>query len=411
MSAPDGANLLTTCLHCGVISNYHSVIRRRDLPRSENIFASLSSPVSLDVRLYKSSDLGESAPNVVDSSHLAALGVMAPRIRSMEVAFWGAYEIIHYYPGSILAYFFTQCISKTLTTLTISHKDEVVTFFDTNSTLRLPKYVGSKLKILSTENLDRALAPLDILRAEVIYPIWTSKTYHGLVEFRLVRGGVGLGPPNVMISEAHLRGILTSSPALRTLEFSAHIVVETLPEHANVVPISVDHLQLLNILRMAPNQIGTLLRWLAPGSEPLQLAILDDVLIGGHFLSQLTGHTASLFFNPSGPHLKILAWSFFDFSYGPPNYSVQDYPNICIRLNTLLLSGCYFDRTALPDLLGKSSAITIQRLLFWNCDYDPGPGPKYQTVCADNIEHMLNLCPEVKIIDEDPARDWWGFSQ
>ncbi|KDN35237.1 hypothetical protein RSAG8_11768, partial [Rhizoctonia solani AG-8 WAC10335] len=309
-------------------------------------------------------------------------------------------------------------------------------FFDTNRSSGLPQYMSRNYRAISTGNLDQALSSLTILRARGTYPMWTSKAYYGLIELRLTRGGVGLRPFNVSISEDHLQAILTASPALRVLELAVKIV-KMLPENAAVVPIRLDHLQSLNVNRMAFDQLGTLLRWLAPGPKPLQLAIPNDDIISNEFLPYLTGLEARSFFARSNvaeiyarqlsysgffailelcPGLKTLAWELFDFLKSRIQYPVQpEHLVLPPSLETLLILQCYFGNTAFPELIGRSLTLT-QKVLFWKCKYYPNSRPSCVPMREDHLEHMVDLCPEVKIVDKDPTHDWevfcpgWSFA-
>ncbi|KDN36601.1 hypothetical protein RSAG8_10704, partial [Rhizoctonia solani AG-8 WAC10335] len=174
---------------------------------------------------------------------------------------------------SVLATIFAQCKPGTLKFLTISHYDGNPIFLDVAS--GRPEYANRKCEVLTMGNLDPALASVTVLRVKGIYPIWTSKAYHGLVELRLIHSASLLYHSNISISENHLRGILAASPALRILEFSVEIV-EMLPDDASSVPVPLNLLALINIAEMSLAQIGIFWRLLAPGSKPLRLAIADN---------------------------------------------------------------------------------------------------------------------------------------
>lgn len=98
-----------------------------------------------------------------------------------------------------------------------------------------------------------------------IYPHWTSQAYVGLFDLRLANSAM-------TITESQLVNILTSSPRLRVLCFSPQIT-DPLPAGSQIVPLRLDNLEVLNLQLMAYEQRDILLRWLAPGPNPLQLCL------------------------------------------------------------------------------------------------------------------------------------------
>ncbi|KDN36602.1 hypothetical protein RSAG8_10705, partial [Rhizoctonia solani AG-8 WAC10335] len=253
-------------------------------------------------------------------------------------------------------------------------------------------------------DFDRVLASVTTLRLNGFYPFWTSQAYHGLIELRLIRGA--LRPDNAVISEDDLIGIIRASPALRILQFSLTIV-QTLSAEPLVPPISLEHLELLNVAGMAPNELGTLLRWVALGPKSLRLAInLDSDCSSDTAWLRLPDNEVTSFFARSHvskiytehgdyktmfhlldlcPRLKTLAWALY----------------LTSRLGVLIDAQGSVNTTPMLNIISGSPA--LQRIIFWKCYYYDGQSSKL--LCVDNLEVMVGLGPVVQIIDYDPTRD------
>ncbi|KAL5638823.1 hypothetical protein ACGC1H_003247 [Rhizoctonia solani] len=385
------------------------------------VFASRAYPLPLDVCIFAP----YRHPEVSVGGTIASLiHELAPRIRSLDLdTTWKECNLI-------LSPFLPKCKPGVLKTLTTCHESPMGIFFDAPTRNGLPAYSSSRytdIKIgdSATESveLDRVLASLTTLRLNGFYPFWTSQAYHGLIELRLLRGD--LPPENAVISENHLTGILRASPALRILEFSLTIV-EALPKDSSISPISLEHLELLNVAQVAPNKLGALLRWVAPGLKPLQLVInLDsdrDVelwrsVVASFFArSQVSkiyteqGNYETVFFKLLNlcPHLETLACSSIQSSR--LHVPEQDGPFISHpTLETLLVLGGSVDTTCLRNVINViNGSPALREILFRKCHYMDGKSSSL--LCDDHLQVIAELGPRVKIIDYDLTRDWEIFA-
>lgn len=110
--------------------------------------------------------------------------------------------------------------------------------------------------------------PITILHLSELYPYWTSQAYHGLVELRLTPFGTAAPP----MTELQLARILKSSPRLRILHLNINITESPLIDDT-LVPVRLDDLRTLNVSLMEHNELGILLRMLAPGSKSLDMTL------------------------------------------------------------------------------------------------------------------------------------------
>lgn len=115
---------------------------------------------------------------------------------------------------------------------------------------------GSLWIDIPPEKLEALWLPIQVLHLRGIYPHWSSKAYYGLVELRLLDTNA---EPILTITEAHLLGILESSPQLRILHFSMELE-QTFPKHASITPVYLGSLEVLDLSLMHPHHNGTILR-------------------------------------------------------------------------------------------------------------------------------------------------------
>ncbi|CAE6396034.1 unnamed protein product [Rhizoctonia solani] len=123
---------------------------------------------------------------------------------------------------------------------------------------------------LAHNELERGFARLTTLHLRGVFPLWSSKAYHGLVDLRLLSTDRWS-----RISETGLMTVLKSSPGLRILHFGLQVDSPT-PVAVEVTPV---HLQDLQVVRIFPENDeeesicpSTVLRLLAPGTKPLCLS-------------------------------------------------------------------------------------------------------------------------------------------
>ncbi|KDN36619.1 hypothetical protein RSAG8_10722, partial [Rhizoctonia solani AG-8 WAC10335] len=286
--------------------------------------------------------------------------------------------------------------------------------------LQMVKMVANQTRNYSTSLIPIHKLPQELL-ARVFLSVFGSRPTQTF-ELRLIRGA--LRPDNAVISEDDLIGIIRASPALRILQFSLTIV-QALSAEPLVSPISLEHLELLNVAGMAPNELGALLRWVAPGPKPLRLAInLDSDCSSDIAWLRLPDNEVTSFFARSHvskiypehgdykimfhlldlcPCLTTLACSSTKTSEPQSHLPEQDELFISHpALESLLILKGSVNTTPMLNIISGSPA--LQRILFWKCYYYDGQSSK--SLCVDNLEVMVGLGPVVQIIDYDPTRDW-----
>ncbi|KAH7323332.1 hypothetical protein B0J17DRAFT_633234 [Rhizoctonia solani] len=117
---------------------------------------------------------------------------------------------------------------------------------------------------IAQEELDALLFSVTSLELRGLYPRWTSKAYHGLVELRL---GAYNG---VSIPETDFRHILSSSPRLRHLDFGLKVTRSSTP-YSDTTPILLEELETLVTGSRNIEELGLFLRLIHPGSRPLSI--------------------------------------------------------------------------------------------------------------------------------------------
>ncbi|KAG8757911.1 hypothetical protein FRC11_004191 [Ceratobasidium sp. 423] len=339
------------------------------------VFASRARPLLLDVLFYSENEFDGSSI-LSKPEHLNPfISAIAPYTRSLKFVFSSENELKDHH--TILSQCFKHCIPGTLKSLSISYHDE---YHDTppifiDVATELPGYLQDICWDVKTADFDLVLESLTVLQLTGIYPFWTSKAYHGLVELRLYSG-------HDLVSEEHLQGILRASPALRILQLSIGIA-EPLAKNTYITPVPLEHLEVLVVIEIDPNLLGTFLRWLAPGSKPLKFAIANDTIINCNELQyQLTDDEVRSFFSRSNvtevyannigypnvldlidlcPHLRTLEWD--QFMFENPNPSVQSrFPISHPRLESLMIRRGSAHKAPFLNLIGESS--TIQSISF-----------------------------------------------
>ncbi|CAE6456332.1 unnamed protein product [Rhizoctonia solani] len=122
---------------------------------------------------------------------------------------------------------------------------------------------------LPEADIESAFAPLTTLHLHGIFPKWSSKAYHGLIDLRLLSTRVW---SNIKLMD--LVTILEGSPGLQILHFGLKIRRPT-PRAATPSPVYLQDLQVVKILPVNADQSNLrpsrLLRLLAPGPKPLRL--------------------------------------------------------------------------------------------------------------------------------------------
>ncbi|CAE6504422.1 unnamed protein product [Rhizoctonia solani] len=142
-----------------------------------------------------------------------------------------------------------------------------------------PNDDGSEYKLrdlilnLPRSAVEQALCHISVLQLRGIFLDWSSTVYGGLVDLRLVSSSNRNWDS---IPESNLRTILESSPRLRVLHFALEIT-HISPKGTPVTPVRLDDLEMVNVSTLDDEEgetgLGTILRLLAPGSQPVQLSV------------------------------------------------------------------------------------------------------------------------------------------
>ncbi|CEL62966.1 hypothetical protein RSOLAG1IB_10613 [Rhizoctonia solani AG-1 IB] len=191
-----------------------------------------------------------------------------PRTRSLELEV-GMHKgtISLEFCHSILTSCFTRCAPGTLRQLSIIKRGEYNHYqaIEPANHMRVHQPI---LLAASEQYLEDLWLHIDVLRLRGLYPIWSSKIYHRLVELRLplIQGG--------MMSESQLVSILKSSPQLRILEFG---ITVTSPGSTNASknPVPLADLEVLITGTWGKPDLSSFLRLIAPGPKPLCVSIVN----------------------------------------------------------------------------------------------------------------------------------------
>lgn len=189
---------------------------------------------------------------------------VAPRMRSLQLSMHFDFTDLSH---PILQSCFANCIPGTLTQLSLSgigSGNERYRFFEGPGNPETPQ---RRLFDRDVPQLEAVLLQVTALRLLDVYPYWTSKAYHGLVELRLLTGSSG-----ITIAEPYLVNMLASSPSLRVFHFNLAITDQIL-DNALLKPIRLESLEVLNLKTEHCGQVENLVRWVAPGLKPLHVSL------------------------------------------------------------------------------------------------------------------------------------------
>ncbi|KDN48372.1 hypothetical protein RSAG8_02964, partial [Rhizoctonia solani AG-8 WAC10335] len=321
------------------------------------------------------------------------------------------------FPPHILSTFFKSCTPGKLTRLTLMAEDGDPLFITGNDNPDGGYQVG-----LSTERLEDVLSHVSTLRLAKLYPQWSSRAYHGLVELRLT----GMA---ASIAESKLTAMLQSSPDLRIFQF-ALTINDPLPANSQIAPIPLKNLEVLNLAKMDCTQIGPLLRWLAPGSKPLHLAVTHEYRPAQLGL-QLMGQNSISFFSRAcitrayGRRLKFShIMDLLDLS---PNLQVLALKGTRFnelgwrivkliperQLECLYMADCSVEMVAIRILINYPR-LTIRTFSFYRCRFFLGNTPIPNDQEASQIEELTRNHPGVRFIIQDagepnPIESWELF--
>ncbi|CAE6455675.1 unnamed protein product [Rhizoctonia solani] len=243
----------------------------------------------------------------------------------MDVRTYHQYREIYY---SALEYFFARSIPGVLKRYVVRcFIDEWIGPHPFIEPVDMPYSLDGALLAIPSARLDKLWLPISTIRISGLCPHWKSKAYYGLVELY-----IDTGIP--YISETDLFGILRASPKLQVLHIKT-----TIGEPANDTNREPAYLEDLRDLRFAiswddrSSSSARILRRIAPGKKPLQLAYLGpicDELV--NFFSR--ANVNRFYTTARNPH---------------PLHPVLNQPS---RLNALVLDGLDFDLGSVTPLLG-----------------------------------------------------------
>ncbi|KAG8711585.1 hypothetical protein FRC11_002392 [Ceratobasidium sp. 423] len=168
---------------------------------------------------------------------------------------------------SVLTSCFSHCVPGTLRHLSILKRGNH-NYYQAIEPEDNTRTHQSLLIDVPERQLEDLWAQVKILRLQGLYPLWTSKIYHGLVELRLpmVPGG--------SITESQFVAILKSSPGLRILEFGLEITAQFSTD-ASKKPVPLADLELLITGTWPKAELSHFLKLIAPGPKPLCVSIVS----------------------------------------------------------------------------------------------------------------------------------------
>ncbi|KAG8747951.1 hypothetical protein FRC11_012205 [Ceratobasidium sp. 423] len=333
------------------------------------------------------------------------LASIAPRVRSLT------FEARHPRPYSpIFTALFNNCDPGTLTTLVTRTDPGYIDYLDTEIDHDPELNPRILLVDVSRKRLDEIYLGLTVLELGYVYPRWTSSAYHGLTELRLKSGWI----PE--ITESQFVTALEHSPGLRVLECAIRLA-HSLEMDKTVEPIPLNDLEVVNLGRNDSSEAEAIVRWLLPGSNPLQLLISRADFYGPCLLAFLARsnitrvylqecqveNTGAMHFVHHLPHLQTLVLAHVPGGWNPkqpetPSEELSD------SLETLYVIGhYYYNLEPLHEIISLRS---LRRVVFYRSDF--GPHEQFLSELS-----ALNPGAEFRIVpgnEFNPVGDWELFS-
>ncbi|CAE6470650.1 unnamed protein product [Rhizoctonia solani] len=228
---------------------------------------SRSSKLSLDIHISAALEAEPPREGYYEKPMVDLCALAAPRMGSLDLDLLGFHLndlANNTYPA--IASLFLHCTPGLFTKIVTFCEDYGFFVSDreqTNTgtwTMRIPA---------EHSHLEAVLASVTVMNLTGLYPPWTSRAYHGLVELRLI-GSPG-GPDS--ITEWQLINILKSSPGLRILMTNINIT-SRIPENLDVL-VSLPDLEMLHVDSEVVSEAChlELVRFLAPGPRPLDFTM------------------------------------------------------------------------------------------------------------------------------------------
>lgn len=413
--------------HIDLISRCH--LSRKLVTRAIE-YAARAGQSPLDIHVVEATPSSESySTDIAQLDIVQFLDPVARRTGSLHVVTSsGATDFCY----SVLQCCLPNCVPGKLIQLSIQHHaPDAGQFIETAENPQIPE---SLLLDMPQHFIEDLYLPITVLRVRGVCPRWESQAYHGLVELHLIQPipSHRAGPP-ATITGAQIASILMSSLGLKIFRFNLKIT-DTLPNDTPILPLPLNALEVLDFPSIKYKQCETLLQWLAPSSNPLQLSFklshnTDWLTIPSAFEVEslfhrlnvtkvcLEGGTASLEHVREllylTPQLRVLALESFLGGGGyseafPP--SQNDAQTTCSHLDHLYVSGCWVDDEGLQALQEMAEQHSVQKVTLWRCKYFS---------CADEnsreeqSEHLINcvssIFSDVKFLpwgDPNPIEDW-----
>ncbi|KAB5588200.1 F-box-like domain containing protein [Ceratobasidium theobromae] len=290
----------------------------------------------------------------------------ATPIKSLEVVAYKGFRGPHFVS---LEHCLKNCAPGQLEQLTIWDADSESHSRALLESNERPQQYGSKQLDISESHLEAIWAQINVLRLKRVYLPWTSKAYHNLVDLRLVSGAMS----DFDVSEIQIVEILRSSPRLRILH--AHLdIKDPLPKSSQVVPVSLDELEVLDVETMWWDKLAIFIRWIEPGAKPLQLSITSSPSrLVNRFLRN-SNVTRLRLASPNEfslsdlltlvPELRELVLDGYR-PYTPRSIACNygHLPAVNLRLQDLYILRSQIERAELRELVERHS---VQRVVIWD---------------------------------------------
>ncbi|CAE6348501.1 unnamed protein product [Rhizoctonia solani] len=282
--------------------------------------------------------------------------VTGPRTRSLELEVglhMGTVSLR--FCRSVLTSSFAHCAPGTLRQLSILKRGKYNHYQAIEPADNMRTHQSLLLDV-SEQRLEDLWLHINVLRLRGLYPIWSSKIYHKLVELRLplIQGG--------SMTESQLVAILKSSPQLRILEFGIGITARG-STNASKKPVPLADLEILITSTWAQPELSHFLQLVAPGPKPLCVSIVNPNV--GNYSDE-------------GP---------------PPPLFDDGIKKFFARSNITRIGVAAIDKYAeFTELLGLVPRIRTLGLTDWFCE---GPGEDLKALSTPiNIDtlYLLNHC-------------------
>ncbi|KAG8683792.1 hypothetical protein FRC11_013060 [Ceratobasidium sp. 423] len=240
-----------------------SLLNRQRLDGLVQLHSNQAGRLPLDLHVFDSSgyDISLTYPDSISQ----VITQLASRIVSFDLDIMGVFDYdVHH---GVLSSFFGNCTPGKLKRLTLVQHGDDHEFLRGHDESDDDDLNDGGLEVdPPTEQLENILSHISVLRLNRLYPQWSSRAYHGLVELRLTGS-------ETTIAESELLRILRYSPDLRIFQFDLTIR-NPLPANSQIIPVRLNHLEVLNLAAMRCKQLDVLLRWIVPGPKPLQFAVV-----------------------------------------------------------------------------------------------------------------------------------------